>query len=256
MKILIIDDEIGAINLLKGILTEQFSDKEDEDLIVYEADRLAKGVTIINEHQPNIVLLDIDMPDHSGLEIVDFFKDKPINFQLIFTTAYSDYAIQAFKLNAIDYLLKPIDVEELESAINKAKARALGGLEHKIEELRQTFLELRKNKIVLEVPNGFMFVVPKDIIALVADGMYTTVYLKDKSKTLIAKPIKYFTDQLEQYKYFYKPHRSYFINLKFLTGFSKKDGTTLTLENGMTIPLARDKKEEFMYIINEFFNVI
>lgn len=253
MKILIIDDEKGAINLLKGMLTEQFSNKGTEGLILYEADRLVKGVTIINEYQPDIVLLDIDMPEHSGLEIIDFFKDKPINFQLIFTTAYSNYAIEAFKLNAIDYLLKPIDIVELENAINKAKSKSIDGLEYKIEELKQTFLELKAAKIALDVPNGFMFVIPEDIIALVADGMYTTIYLKDKSKILIAKPIKHFIDRLNHYKYFYKPHRSYFVNLKFLRGFSKKDGSTLTLENGMTIPLARDKKEEFLYIINEVF---
>lgn len=253
MKILIVDDEIGARNLLKGMLTELFSDNDADDLILYEADRLVKGVSIINKHQPEVVLMDIDMPEHSGLEIVDFFKDKPINFQLIFTTAYSDYAIEAFKLNAIDYLLKPIDIIELENAINKAKSKSANGLELKIEELKQTFLELKTTKIILDVPNGFMFVSPKDIIALVADGMYTTVYLKDKSKTTIAKPIKHFIDKLEQYNYFYKPHRSYFINLKYLKKFSKKEGSTLTLENGMNIPLARDKKEEFLYIINEIF---
>lgn len=253
MKILIVDDEVGARNLLKGMLTELFSDNEADDLILYEADRLKEGVSIINNQQPEIVLMDIDMPEHSGLEIVDFFKDKPINFQLIFTTAYSDYAIEAFKLNAIDYILKPIDILELENAINKAKSKSADGLELKIEELKQAFLELKETKIVLDVPNGFMFVVPEDIIALVADGMYTTVYLKDKSKTLIAKPIKHFIHRLQQYKYFYRPHRSYFINLKYLKEFSKKEGSTLTLENGMNIPLARDKKEEFLFIINKAF---
>lgn len=253
MKILVVDDEIGARNLLKGMLLELFSEKEDTDLTLLEADRLTEAVSLINTQQPEIVLLDIEMPEHSGLEIVDFFKGKPINFQLIFTTAYSNYAIEAFKLNAVDYLLKPIDIQELETAIQKAKTKSIDGLQHKIEELRQTFLELKTNKIVLDIPNGLLFVAPDDIIALVADGMYTTVYLKDKNKTLIAKPIKYFIDRLEHFKYFYKPHRSYFINLKFLQGFSKKNGSILTLENGMSIPLARNKKDEFLYIINEVF---
>lgn len=253
MKILIVDDEIRARKLLKGMLLELFSDKDDIELALFETDGLAKAVSLIDTHQPEIVLLDIEMPEHSGLEIVDFFKDKPITFQLIFTTAYSDYALEAFKLNAVDYLLKPIDIQELEAAIQKAKSKSIDGLQHKIEELKQTFLELKTRKIVLDVPNGLIFVAPDDIIALIADGMYTTVYLKDQSKSLIAKPIKYFIDRLSRYKYFYKPHRSYFVNLKFLRGFSKKDGSTLTLENGMTIPLARDKKDEFLYIISEIF---
>ncbi len=253
MKILIVDDERGARQLLKRMLSEILSDRSETGLVLFEANSLKKAVSQINEFQPDIVLLDIEMPEHSGLEIVDFFEDKTIDFQLIFTTAYSEYAIEAFKLNAIDYLLKPIDFNELENAIEKARTKSINGLEYKIEELKQTFLELKSSKIALDIPHGLMFVAPDDIIALVADGMYTTVYLNDKSKTLIAKPIKYFIDRLAHYKFFYKPHRSYYVNLKFLKSFSKKDGNTLTLENGMTIPLARDKKDDFLYIINEVF---
>ena len=252
MKILIVDDELKARNLLKGMLLDIFSEKENEVTLFY-ANCLKKAVSSIRKNQPEIVLLDIEMPENSGLEIIDFFKDEPINFQLIFTTAYSDYAIEAFKLNAIDYLLKPIDIVELERAIRKAKTKSFGSIQNKIEELRKTFLDLKTTKIILEVPNGLMFVSPKDIEVLVADGMYTTVYLKDGNKTLIARSLKYFVEQLEKYNYFYKPHRSYYINLNYLKEFSKKEGNTIVLENGMSIPIARDKKEEFIYIINQVF---
>ena len=251
MKILIVDDELSARKLLRNMLNTLLN--KEKDVVLYEAKDLPYAIELIKEEQPNIVLLDIEMPKHSGLEILDFLKDTPINFQLIFTTAYNDHAIEAFKLNATDYLLKPIDIVELESAIRKAQTKSMDSLEQKLEDLRQTFLELKTTKIVLDVPNGFMFVTPDDVIALIADGMYTTVYLKDKSKTVIAKPIKHFIDRLEQHKYFYRPHRSYYINLKYIKEFSKKDGATIVLENGMSIPIARDKKEEFLYIIKNIF---
>ncbi|XLS29677.1 LytR/AlgR family response regulator transcription factor [Flavobacteriaceae bacterium M23B6Z8] len=251
MKILIVDDELSARKLLKCMLTSLF--KEEKDMVLYEAKDLPNAVKLIKAEQPNIVLLDIEMPEHSGLEILEFLKNTPINFQLIFTTAYNDYAVEAFKLNATDYLLKPIDIVELENAIQKAKAMSTESLEQKLEDLRQTFLELKTTKIVLDVPNGFMFIAPDDVIALIADGMYTTVYQKDKSKTVIAKPIRHFIERLEKHKYFYRPHRSYYINLKYMKEFSRKDGATIILENGMSIPIARDKKEEFLYIIKGIF---
>ncbi|MEN1784921.1 MAG: LytTR family DNA-binding domain-containing protein [Bacteroidota bacterium] len=251
MKILIVDDELSARKLLKNMLSTLFS--ETHQLVLYEAENLLTAIQVIHEKSPNIVLLDIEMPEHSGLEILDFLENTPINFQLIFTTAYNDYALEAFKLNATDYLLKPIDITELEKAVQKARTTSTGILEQKLEELKQTFLELKTTKIVLDVPNGFLFVAPNDIIALMADGMYTTVYLKDKSKTVIAKPIKHFIERLKQHKYFYRPHRSYYINLKYIKAFSKKDGATIVLENGMSIPVARDKKEEFLYIIKDIF---
>ncbi|GAB5476061.1 MAG: LytTR family DNA-binding domain-containing protein [Maribacter sp.] len=251
MKILIVDDELRARKLLRRMLNTLF--KEEKDMFLSEAKDLPKAVELIKEEQPDIVLLDIEMPEHSGLEILNFFKNTPINFQLIFTTAYNDYAMEAFRLNATDYLLKPIDIAELEKAIRKAKTMSMDRLEQKLEDLRQIFLELKTTKIVLDVPNGFMFISPDDVIALIADGMYTTVYLKDKSKTVIAKPIRHFIERLEKHKYFYRPHRSYYINLKYIKEFSKKDGATIILENGMSIPVARDKKDEFLFIIKGIF---
>lgn len=252
MKILVIDDEISARRLLIGMLQEMYINKPE--LILFEAENLLEGIEIIKKEAPCLVLLDIEMPKHSGLEILNFFQKKTINFHIIFTTAYSQYAIEAFKLNAVDYLLKPIDYNELELTINKLNEIVdKKTIEKKLEDLRKTFLELSGSKIILEVPHGFMFVSPDEIITLEADGMYTTVYLKNQSKVLIAKPLKYFENQLSAYSFFYRSHRTYLINLKYLREFSKKDGFKIILENDMKIPLSRERKEEFLSLLKGMY---
>lgn len=252
MKILVVDDEISARRLLIGMLREIYVNKPE--LILFEAETLLEGVEIIKKEAPCLVLLDIEMPEHSGLEILHFFQNETINFHIIFTTAYSQYAIEAFKINAIDYLLKPIDYKELELTINKLnKIVDKKTIEKKLEDLRKTFLELSGSKIILEVPHGFMFVSPDEIITLEADGMYTTAYLKNQSKVLIAKPLKHFEDQLANFSFFYRSHRTYIVNLKYLREFSKKEGFKIILENGMKIPLSRERKEEFLSIIKEMY---
>ncbi|CAM1362873.1 LytR/AlgR family response regulator transcription factor [Tenacibaculum xiamenense] len=252
MKVLIIDDEVSARRLLLRMLPDIF--KNDREVVFYEAENLLDGVQIINNESPNLILLDIEMPGHTGLEILNFFKDKTVDFHIIFTTAYSQYAVEAFKMNAIDYLLKPIDYDELEVTIKKLKEVIdKEEINKKLENLRKTFSELSGKKIALEVPHGFLFVLPDEIIALEADGMYTTVYLKEQPKVLIAKPLKYFVDQLAKHSFFYRSHRTHLVNLKFLKEFSKKEGFKIILENGMKIPLSRDRKEEFMTIIKEMY---
>ncbi|MQP53250.1 MULTISPECIES: LytTR family DNA-binding domain-containing protein [unclassified Flavobacterium] len=250
MKILIIDDENKARKLLEVLLLES----SNEIAQILEASNLEEGVAIIKREQPNIVFLDIEMPNHSGLQILEFFEDQEVNFQIIFTTAYNQYAVDAFKLSAIDYLLKPIDEVELKIALEKAIAVVKQkSVNSKLEDLKKAFQQLSLNKIALEIPKGIIFVNHDDIIFFEADAMYTLVYLQNGKTELICKPLKHFVDQLENKNIFYKPHRKYLINLKHIKELSKKDGFFLIMENNKTIPIARDKKEEFIKIIQEVF---
>ena len=182
MKVIIIDDENKARRLISTLLSENCP----EITLQLEADDLETGVALIKEHQPDIVFLDIEMPKHSGLQIVDFFEPSEINFQIIFVTAYNDYAIQAFKLSAVDYILKPVDISELKSAIEKAKRNIESkSINNRLDDLKRVFQQLSLNKMVLEVPKGILFVSHDDIILFEADGMYTKVYMKNNESQLI-----------------------------------------------------------------------
>lgn len=250
MKAIIIDDENKARKLIHTLLDEEFKD----EFIVFEAEDLVSGCQLIKENKPDIVFLDIEMPTHSGLQIAEFLDSKDFNFQLIFITAYNEYAVQAFKLSAVDYLLKPVDISEFINAVEKAKENIeKGNIDTKIDELKKVFQQLSLNKMVLEVPKGVLFVSHDDIIIFEADGMYTKVFMKDNSTQLICKPLKHFVEQLEEKPIFYKPHRSYLINLKYMKELSKKDGYYIVMENNKTIPVAKEKKEEFLELIQSMF---
>lgn len=250
MKAVLIDDENKARNVLRTLLNEDCPEITD----IQEASDLISGVALIKSLEPEIVFLDIEMPEHSGLEIASFFSDSKLEFQIIFTTAYDQYAIEALKLSAIDYILKPIDSDELVEAVQKAKkAIEANNITNKLSQIEKTFQQLSLNKIALEVPKGILFVSHEDIILFEADGVYTKVYLKNGKVELISKTLKHFADQLVDKSIFYKPHRSYLINLKYMSQFVKKDGYHIILENNKTIPIARDKREEFLNLVRHIF---
>ncbi|PIB32778.1 DNA-binding response regulator [Gaetbulibacter sp. 5U11] len=250
MKAIIIEDEKRARRILKTLIEEECP----KILTVFDAENLLEGVAIIKAEQPDVVFLDIEMPNHSGLQILEFFKNDTINFQIIFTTAYGHYAIDAFKLSAVDYLLKPIDIDELKIAINKASdSLEENFIKEKLLNLERNFQQLALNKIALEVPKGIRFVSHEDILYFEADGVYTKVFLQNGKTELICKTLKHFTEQLSNKPLFYKPHRSYLINLKYMTEITKKDGLQVIMSNNKSIPIARDRKDEFMDIINRVF---
>ncbi|WP_299013466.1 LytTR family DNA-binding domain-containing protein [uncultured Polaribacter sp.] len=251
MNVIIIDDESRARNVLGTLLREECTGITK----ILEASNLVDGVALIKNKQPKIVFLDVEMPQHSGLEILDFFKNEPIDFQIIFTTAYSQYAIEAFRLSAIDYLMKPIDIEDLKLALQKAKdAIKEENINHKLQNLEKAFQQLSLNKIALEIPKGIIFASHDEILFFEADGVYTKVHLNDGKSQLICKTLKHFSDQLKDKPLFYKPHRSYLINLKFMKEVVKKDGLHVVMQNKKTIPIARDRKDAFLQMINTSFN--
>ena len=250
MKILIVDDEFKARRLITNLLEAEYGKK----VTLIQASNLPDAVALIKEEQPEVVLLDIRMPEYSGLDIVRFFDAEQMNFQIIFTTAYNEYAVEAFKTSASDYLLKPIDPDELFAAIKKAQNNIkTSDLNKKLSNLEEAFVKLSVKKIALEVPKGFMFVNHEDIIMFEADGMYTTVHLHKKPSQTICKPLKHFVDQLNDNPIFYKPQRSFLINLKYISEVKRNEGLYIILENGKSIAVSRDKREEFLNIIASVF---
>ncbi len=251
MKVVIIDDEKKARKLIESLLLDTCS----EITGIFKAKELESGVELIRTEKPSIVYLDIEMPKYSGLQILEFFKNEKINFQIIFITAYDTYAVEAFKLSAIDYLLKPIHITEFKEATQRAiQAQKEKQVYTKLEDLKKSFQQLALNTLALEVPKGIIFVSYDDIVFFEADGMYTKVYTKDSTAfELVSKPLKHFADQLEENSYFYKCHRSYLINMKHIKQFFKHDGGYLLMSNQKNIPIAKNKKEEFLACIENMF---
>ncbi len=249
MRALIIDDEAKARSVLQTMLSEFFTEITGIKL----AENLMEGVKVIKDYKPDIVFLDIEMPEYSGLEILDFINE-PINFQLIFTTAYQQYALDALKLSAVDYLVKPIAIDELKTAIQKAIVNIESKkVSFQFEELKKAIQSLSSHKIALEIPGEIIFVSHDDILYLEADGMYTKVHLANSKQELISKPLSYFETQLKNNHLFFRCHRSYLINLYYLEKFVKKDGDFLLMKNQTSIPISRTKKQEFLKIVKEVF---
>jgi len=247
MKAIIIDDEPKARNLLR-ILVEENCPKITE---IFEAGDLLSGVEIIKNEAPNIVFLDIEMPEHSGLEILNFIERDVINFEIIFTTAYSEYAIQAFQLSAIDYLLKPVRPSQVKEAVDKA-ITLLGKtqISDKLEELKTSLSSSNFKKIGLPVADGIKFVAFDSIIMMEADGMYTKISLDNEDDILISKPLKHFVELLQNIPVFYKPHRSYLVNLKFIKQYIKSDGGYILMDNGKAVSVSKEKRDEFLEIVS------
>ena len=246
MKAIIIDDEAKARSLLRTLIDENCPKITQ----VFEAGDLLTGVEIIKTEQPNIVFLDIEMPEHSGLEILNFIEKDVVNFEIIFTTAYNEYAIQAFQLAAIDYLLKPIRSQQIKKAVNKA-IQFIGKLQisNRLEELKKSLSASNFEKIGLPINNGIKFVNFDEIIVMEADGMYTKISTSSEAEILISKPLKHFVELLSRIPTFYRPHRSYLINLKFIKQYIKSDGGYILMDNNKTVSVSKEKKDEFLTIV-------
>lgn len=246
MKAILIDDEKNAITVLKTLINEYCPEIKE----IYWANELEEGVRLINMHEADIVFLDIEMPKHSGLEIMDFFNGKKMDFSIVFVTAYNKYAIEAFKLCALDYILKPINPNYLVQAVTKCvDKRKEKELTKKIDALKK----LTFNTLAIEVPKGIIFLSYDEIQYLEADGSYTKIYTSKGNVELICKPLKFFVEQLNHNEYFFKCHRSYLVNIKYIKQFVKLDGGYLIMKNDIKLPLAKSSREKFSKIIEGLF---
>lgn len=245
MRALIIDDETKARSLLEALIQQNCPQISE----IVMAEDLPSGVKQIKKFNPDLVFLDIEMPEYSGLQLLEFFNAEEINFEIIFTTAYSEYAIKAFELNAISYLLKPLRPDALVESVERAiKSVNRNQIAKKLTELKASFEAATFTKIGLPITDGIVFIEFDDLIICKADGMYTKVFTRNDGELLISKPLKYILDLLEGNSQFFRPHRSYLINLKYIKQFVKSDGNYILMDNGESASLSKEKKEEFLAI--------
>ncbi len=246
MEIVIIEDEKRARNLLVNLIKQQAKNKH----VVHEAENLKKGVELIKRTKPNLVFLDIEMPQQSGIHILEHFEDQEINFEIVFTTAYSEYALNAFEMNAIDYLLKPLRPEKVKKVIEKIeKITHNNVIREQFKELQRILLNKTFNKIGFPDKDGVFFISLKEILHVEADGMYSKVHTQFNGIKMIAKPLKFFDQVLLKTPYLYKIHRSHIVNINFINKLIKKDGCRIILEDGTSLPIAKNKKNDFLKLI-------
>lgn len=239
MKAVIIEDEKKARRILQTLIEENCDGVE----VVGVAEDVPTGVKTIIATKPDVVFLDIELPGFNGFELADFFEE--INFEIIFTTAYSEYAIQAFQMSAVDYLLKPIQISQLVAAVEKAKVRNAQQMDEKISALKENLGKGGNGRIALPVAEGYMFVDQNEILYLEADNSYTTVYFSNGSKVVVSKNLKEFIGIINSPNFF-KPHRSFYVNSNHIRQYNRQDNGSLLMDNGQTIYIARDKKIEFL----------
>lgn len=247
IRALIIDDELDSIETLNWKLENYCPSVQ----VLETFQDPTKGLTYLKKNLIDLVFLDIQMPKLNGFDILQAFPAIP--FDVIFTTAYDDFGIQAIKFSALDYLLKPVQVNELEKAvekhINKTKDRSIN---HQQIELLFKNLQSEQNGepglIALSTKESIEFVYPEEITVCASDSNYTMVHFRDGRKKLIAKTLKEFDLMLSKY-YFYRPHNSYLVNLKQIKEYVRGDGGYLIMRNQMKIPISKTKREDFFKML-------
>jgi two-component system LytT family response regulator len=249
---IIIDDEAkGRLALREKIVTYC---KEVE--IVAEAENGQEALLLIRHHQPQLIFLDIEMPRMNGFEMLEEMKVQ--NFRVIFTTAYDQYAIKAIKYAAFDYLLKPVDIEELKTAVAKAALTFQTPKQHQNQTRQQSDI-LKENmqepkhllhKLAIPTLEGLLFFDLQEIMHLEANSNYTTIYLQNKTKITASKTLKEFEDLLPE-TIFFRTHHSHIINLNYIKKYIKGDGGQIELQNGTYVDVSRRKKDEFLQIIKQ-----
>jgi len=243
----IIDDESDARDTL-SVLLEDYC--PEVTVLSVEKD-LPSGVKAIHKYKPDVIFLDIEMPEYSGLEILEFFDPENINFQIIFTTAYSEYAVQAFDLSAVDYILKPIQIDQLKKAVHKLEEKnSINSSQTRLNSLKSIISNSTDSKrFVLPVSDGLVFVQTEDIIYLKADRSYTEFHMKDGKCITVSKNLKEY-DTILNDRSFFRIHRSYVINMHEITHYLKSEGGFVMLSNGDKIPVSPDKKLLFLNLFN------
>lgn len=245
MKAILIDDEMTSLQNLKQKL-EEFC---KQVTVVAATQNPEEAISLIRNLKPDILFLDIEMPKMSGFRMLEELGDYEA--EVIFTTAYNHYAIDAMRISAFDYLVKPVAIEELENAVNRLAARKIMHTQERLHVLKDSMNESKSqnNKIAVPFNNGFEFVIIKDIVRIESSGSYSRLFLLNNQSLLVTKLLKDFEDLLTPYRFF-RVHNSHLINLEYIKKYLSGVGGQVLMENGDLIDVARRKKEEFISILN------
>lgn len=232
MRALIVDDNPTAITALTFLLENFFPWVE----VVATASNVAEGRISIMQHQPDLVFMDIEMPDGLGIDLTERFKQR--DFEVIFVTAHEDYALRAIKQRAFDYLLKPIDLDDLQESLDAIRKRREGG---NPPQVKGTVVPKR---IAIPQKNGIEYLPVAELIRIEASGGYTRLHTQDKKCLTSSHNLKYWEDELDT-KSFFRCHHAHLIHLPFVRHISSEGGYSVTLTDGSKVEIARRRYSEF-----------
>lgn len=243
MKALLIDDEKKNRDSLGKLLKEYCGEVE----VIGEASSVEEALAKVKQLKPDLVFLDVEMPNGTGF---DFLRQVgEITFRIIFVTAHSHYAIKAIRFAAVDYLLKPVDTDDLVKAVQRASETSVKVASVQYESLMQSVSSARSAKLAIPVKDGFAFLEPEEIIRLQADGTYTHIFTQGQKFTG-TKNIKEYEELLAEYNFF-RSHNSHLINLKHVKRFSRLDGYFVYMSDDSVAEISRRKKEEFIGMMSK-----
>lgn len=241
MKALIVDDEKMARAALRSILELHFPNVQ----VLAECQNVPEAVQQINTLRPDVIFLDIEMPEYDGFDLLKFFRPENIDFSIIFITAYSEYALQVFEISAVDYLLKPLRIEHLERALKKINPNTDAA---KYKLLQENMASDTDKKLVLQTADSAFIVHLNDIIYLEAEGSYTKFFTQTHKEILVSKKMAHY-EFLEKMPQFFRSHRGFLVNLNKIKRVDKKN-FTIEMLDGNEVYLAQDRKNELLQKIS------
>lgn len=241
LKAIIVDDELHGRENLKLIIQNFCPEIE----VKGSANDVVSAIALVKNHLPDVVFLDINMPVLDGFDFLDEFEDR--KFMVVFVSAHNEFGINAVKVGAEDYLLKPINIKELKLCVKK-----LLTIKDKKNSIKPIF---ENNKLVIAASHGFNILNIDDILRLEADGCYTTIVTKDQKNTLISRTLKDFEASLPK-EYFFRIHKSHLINLKYIKDYSNFSGNFVTMTDGSKVEISRRKTPEFIQRVKTFLNAV
>ena len=246
IRAVIIDDSSQARKLLRLMLYELASSIK----LFGEAENVEEGLRLIEKVQPDAIFLDIEMPGKTGIQLAEILLEQNYKGNVVFTTAYNAYAIKAFRLSAIDYLLKPIQEDQLLEAVEKLRGEKENRENaNRLKALTKNLSEDRNEVLCIPTQAGFDYIPLDEVEYLEADGSYVQIHCVENRSRMVSKNLKYFENALAENQNFVRPHRSYLVNVNFVTGYSKSEGGFLTLKNKAQIPVSRERKQAIQDVL-------
>jgi len=244
IRAVIIEDEPGNVKIFRKMLETYCP----QVAVCGEAGDADTAFALIRQTTPQLVFLDIEIPGGNAFTLLD--KLKPINFEIIFVTAYDNYTLKAIKYSALDYLLKPVSIEELIAAVNKVAQKINTHFQHRIDHLLQNVELSKKSLQSLAVPAhfGYEFIIVNNIIRCEASGKYTFFFMSDDRKIVSVKNLKEYEEILSP-DVFFRMHHSHLININFIKRYHKTSGI-VEMEDGIMIPLASRRRKEFLSLFS------